>query len=277
MAAATTVACPMCTRQLRLPADLVGRMVKCANCGGTFEAKEKRSEPPPSRREPPPATPRPVPARIDSSRSVRFDDDGDDKEPCPFCRKRNRVGARRCRHCGEHLDNDDDQRDDRPWERGLGVRRDSEPHRGPTVLLLGIVSIVCAVVGGMVFWCPPIGLVFVIAGLGMGIPAWVMGQRDLARMEKGEVDPRGRGSTQGGWICGIIGTILNMLAILGVGAMGILMLFSIATAPGPGGSSQPGPRRRVELNREMRPAVVWHMRDVSAVADEPRLWIANLS
>jgi hypothetical protein len=42
----------------------------------------------------------------------------------------------------------------------------------------------------------------------------VMGQRDLARMRTGEMDERGKGSTQGGWICGIIGTILGVLGLI---------------------------------------------------------------
>src|SRR6266446_3291011 len=119
--AAAVVACPMCARKLRLPADLVGRTVKCVNCGGTFEAKEEPSAPPPSsRREtppssarrntPPPSSRRPAAARSESSRSRTRDEKDDDLEPCPFCRGRNRIGASRCRHCGEDLEEEKDDR-----------------------------------------------------------------------------------------------------------------------------------------------------------------------
>jgi hypothetical protein len=54
-----------------------------------------------------------------------------------------------------------------------------QPHRGPTVLVLGIIGI------AMCFIC--------------GIIAWVMGNNDLDDMDAG------RGLTQAGRICGIVG------------------------------------------------------------------------
>jgi hypothetical protein len=205
-------------------------MVKCANCGGTFEAK---AEPPPSHREtppstarrntPPPSSRRPPPTRSDSSRARRRDKE-DDLEPCPFCRGRNRFGASRCRHCGEELN---EEEDDRPWERG--IRRDCEPHRGGLVLTLGIVSIVCGAMAAPFAFCYGVGAVIAAIGLGLGIPAWVMGHRDLARMRQGVKDPQGRGTTQGGWICGIIGTCLNVIMLLLGLAMVIFMVVLIAS------------------------------------------------
>jgi hypothetical protein len=52
--------------------------------------------------------------------------------------------------------------------------------------------------------CGPTGLPF-------GIIAWILGQRDLKSIRANRMDPEGEGLTQGGWICGIIGTILNLL------------------------------------------------------------------
>jgi hypothetical protein len=51
-------------------------------------------------------------------------------------------------------------------------------------------------------------------GLPLGIAAWIMGHRDLAQMREGHMDPEGFGITQGGWICGIIGTIISSLMSL---------------------------------------------------------------
>ena len=48
----------------------------------------------------------------------------------------------------------------------------------------------------------------------IGICAWVMGGRDLRKMKNKEMDPQGQGQTQAGWICGIVGTILDSLALL---------------------------------------------------------------
>jgi hypothetical protein len=97
-------------------------------------------------------------------------------------------------------EDEEDDDDDRPWDRrGYHVRRDCEPHRGGTVLALGIISIVMM---------GPIGLA-------LGIPAWVMGGRDLRKIRQRMMDPEGQGTTQAGWICGIIGTILSSLMTLG--------------------------------------------------------------
>lgn len=62
------------------------------------------------------------------------------------------------------------------------------PHRGATVLVLGILSLVL---------CAP-----------LGIFAWAMGSADLAAMRQGTMDRSGEGLTRAGQILGIIGTIL---------------------------------------------------------------------
>jgi hypothetical protein len=89
------------------------------------------------------------------------------------------------------------------------------------ILTLGIISVSCGVLelvcGGGGFCCGLVAigsLVMSIAALGCGIPAWIMGQRDLASMHKGAMDRSGEGSTRGGWICGIIGTCLGGLGLL---------------------------------------------------------------
>ncbi|HEY1375778.1 MAG TPA: hypothetical protein VGF55_03255 [Gemmataceae bacterium] len=83
-------------------------------------------------------------------------------------------------------------------------RRWVEPHRGSTVLTLGILSLVV---------CSP-----------LGIAAWVMGNTDLAAMRRGDMDPSGEGTTQAGRICGMIGT-----ARLAVECMiGVLYAFLMA-------------------------------------------------
>src|SRR5207302_8605593 len=129
--------------------------------------------------------------------------------PCPYCGERIRKDSRRCRHCDEEIeglperDEDDEESDERPWEREhpAFVRRDCEPHRGNLILTLGIVSLV------LLAFCGPLGLP-------IGICAWVMGGRDLRKMKNKEMDPQGQGQTQAGWICGIVGTILDSLALL---------------------------------------------------------------
>jgi hypothetical protein len=80
-----------------------------------------------------------------------------------------------------------------------------KPHRGTTILVLGILGLVL---------CGP-----------LGIAAWIMGNGDLREMDAGTMDPSGRGNTNAGRICGMIATILMILAALAlvaVFALGIL-------------------------------------------------------
>jgi predicted Zn finger-like uncharacterized protein len=139
---------------------------------------------------------------------------------CPFCDERISADSRRCRYCGEDLDEENEF----DLEHRFGVRRDCEPHRGTLILVLGVVSIVIH-----------------ILGVPLGLPAWIMGSRDLKKMDRGDMDPAGRGTTQAGYICGIIGTLLGALTLLGCVAYIGFFAFAISTAktatpvkPGPG-------------------------------------------
>jgi hypothetical protein len=115
---------------------------------------------------------------------------------------------RRCLHCGARLGGAD--RDGLPRLTLEPVRRDCEPHRGALVLSMGVLSLV------MLSLCYPVGAV-------LGLVAWVMGQSDLRKFRRGDMDPAGQGLTQAGWICGIIGTVLNLLITLGcVGFIGLI-------------------------------------------------------
>ena len=64
-----------------------------------------------------------------------------------------------------------------------------KPHRGVAVLVLGILGIVLCLICGII--------------------AWVMGKNDLKEMDAGIMDPAGRGMTNAGKICGMIGVIIQ--------------------------------------------------------------------
>jgi hypothetical protein len=104
-----------------------------------------------------------------------------------------RRGAVVCPFCGLDLEEQGDG-----YTRRAPVRHDAEPHRGGVIQALGIVSLVTGVI-----W-----VLFPI-GLPLGIAAWVMGHRDLRKMEAGTMDPNGRKRTRDGRLCGIVGTVLN--------------------------------------------------------------------
>jgi ABC-type Fe3+ transport system permease subunit len=68
------------------------------------------------------------------------------------------------------------------------------PHRGVTILVLGILGIIC---------CPILGIV-----------AWIMGNNDLVEIQAGRMDPAGRDLTN-------IGRILGMVAV-GLAVLGLI-------------------------------------------------------
>lgn len=76
------------------------------------------------------------------------------------------------------------------------------PHRGPLILLLGILGW---------FTCPILGIV-----------AWAMGSSDLREMQYGRMDPSGQGLTQAGQILGIISSVIWILVIMFSICAGIL-------------------------------------------------------
>jgi predicted Zn finger-like uncharacterized protein len=241
------VACPACGGKLRVADDLLGQRVRCPACQGTFDAARPpapgAAAPPPLKLsvddEPAPPAPRPAgpPGLVGAVElKLSLDDHGpaappprpepappppertpppegrrDDLRACPACGRQVHRDSRRCFHCGERLVGGERGLDGLPGVTIQGpVRRDCEPHRGPLVLSLGVLSLV------MLSICYPIGAV-------LGLVAWVMGQSDLRKLKAGDMDPAGQGLTQAGWICGIIGTALNALITLGcAGFIGLI-------------------------------------------------------
>jgi predicted Zn finger-like uncharacterized protein len=146
----------------------------------------RTEEPPPRRREPEPEdegwdeSPR--------SRQRR------EFEPCPRCGDDVRRGAVVCPYCGLDLEEQGDG-----YTRQRRVRHDAEPHRGGTVLGLGIASLILSMI-----------YVFALIGMPLGLAAWLMGRSDLRKMREGLMDPDGRKKTKDGWLCGIIGTFVSL-------------------------------------------------------------------
>ena len=95
---------------------------------------------------------------------------------------------------------DDDEDDDYDDIRHPRHRRaDWEPHRGGIILALGLV----ALVGGMLFCLLPTII---------GPVAWTLGSWDLRAMRDGHMDPSGESMTRTGQVCGIVATVLLILA-----------------------------------------------------------------
>jgi hypothetical protein len=89
---------------------------------------------------------------------------------------------------------DDREGYDRPYIDDLSRRRrDLTPHRGALILCLGVIGLVVFPV-----LCPI---------------AWIMGNADMSEIRAGRMDPQGEGLTQGGRVCGIIGTVLYGICV----------------------------------------------------------------
>lgn len=89
-----------------------------------------------------------------------------------------------------------------------------QPHRGALVLTLGIIGDVLLLSAPFAFCCPFVFWLPLLAGLGLCVTALLLGRTDLARIQAGEMDPAGRGMTMGGFICGVIGTVLHAILLL---------------------------------------------------------------
>lgn len=75
-----------------------------------------------------------------------------------------------------------------------------KPHRGVTVLVLGILGIM-------------------LCGI-FGVVAWVMANNDLREMNQGRMDPSGRDTTNAARICGVISAVLLAFQVI----VGLLVL-----------------------------------------------------
>jgi hypothetical protein len=180
--------CPSCQRKLQVPESLFGQDVQCPTCGATFIA---RGDSGPALAPPPPAPPTERPA---------YDVEGPPPE--------RREPTRRPPSDYDDYDDYDDYRD-----RRRPRRRDMLPHRGSTILTMGILSLVLG----------PLGVIF-------GPIGWVMGNQDMVEIQAGRMDPEGEGPTNAGRICGIIGTVLGALAVLGC-CIWFAMIQEIINAP----------------------------------------------
>jgi predicted Zn finger-like uncharacterized protein len=183
---AQLIVCPNCRGDLRVPDALIGQTVRCPTCNATFGTSASPDgpvvgpvdAPKPASDSPPPETS--APAQLSPPRP---DEDRLEEVDVP------------------------------PRFR----RRDVEPHRGSTILVLGILSLVS------------MALCFVFM-LILGPIAWVMGSSDLKKIRAGTMDPQGEGNTNAGRICGIIATVLGSLYTLGAALYIVAMLVLMVNA-----------------------------------------------
>jgi hypothetical protein len=118
------------------------------------------------------------------------------------------------------MDQAEEELKDRPREPPGSVRRDCEPHRGPELVVLGTVSLVC----GVLSWCClPSSLV----GLPLGIAVWVLSERDLSKMRAGMMDPGGKAQTERSFNRGLYGMALSGLSWVFCGPLAYNLAYTV--------------------------------------------------
>lgn len=161
-------ACPYCSKILKTKDDKAGLRAACPGCGAEVAVPVAASSP-------------------DTVLDVEVvESEAGAEKACPMCGSKIRAAARKCRYCGEVLD---------------GRRSRVAPHRGVTILVLGLVSwFLCAVCG--------------LFGVICGAIAYSMGTHDLKEMDAGRMDDEGRTLTQIGRIVALLQIILSVLMIV---------------------------------------------------------------
>ncbi|MBI1900236.1 MAG: hypothetical protein HYS13_03855 [Planctomycetia bacterium] len=101
------------------------------------------------------------------------------------------------------------------------------PHRGALSLTLAIVAAACVVITffGCVFSmvCPPLPLITAVAGIGFGIPPWLISMSDLSGMRVGRRETSGRGMVLTAYIMGLAAAIVSFILLIPA----ILALFGV--------------------------------------------------
>jgi ribosomal protein S27E len=123
-----TVTCPSCAAKLKAPDSLISRTLTCPKCKAAVAVHSPsslRSRPAKQADED-----APVEDRIDPTPTHK---------PCPFCAEPIRVAARKCKHCGEMLDEGEPSEDHSTTKRRPHLREESpkrplvSPTRSPGV------------------------------------------------------------------------------------------------------------------------------------------------
>jgi hypothetical protein len=102
-----------------------------------------------------------------------------------------------------------------PWELPGGFRFDGEPHRGPLLCELGHAALMAgwlSVLPACFPCCAP-------AAILLGMRVWTMTSRDLALMQRGQMDTRGQEATELGRCRARKAVFLALLGFLVWGAV----------------------------------------------------------
>jgi hypothetical protein len=109
MATTITITCPECDKQMKAPADVIGKKIRCKACGFTFPARQGAEEEtlPPPRHAGKHASSKP-PAGKKAGKQVKpgKTDDEDDEDANPYTFTEEKLGNR-CPNCANAMDSED--------------------------------------------------------------------------------------------------------------------------------------------------------------------------
>jgi predicted RNA-binding Zn-ribbon protein involved in translation (DUF1610 family) len=175
------LSCSACGRRLKVRDALLGARVRCPFCGETFTATRKAdSDDKRGDRDASESSEETYAVQTEASPGPSRPSRPMEEGPEPLRRRRRRpVSAP-----GDEVDDG----------------RDIRPHRGPLILILGILSVVLS--------CIP------LAGWVLGAMSMSMGSNDERLMEDRWMDRSGRGMTKAGQICGIFGVFFASVVFI---------------------------------------------------------------
>jgi len=194
-----SVTCPECEKKLKVGDTAAGKKIRCPACKAIVEVPTPLAAA--DEDEAITEVPRKKSSSIQStppSRKRRDEDEDEDEDE----EEERRPKSRKRRD--DYDDGDEEEEERRPRKKKSKPKRRSSgrPHRGTTILLMGIGSMMCCI--PLVAWI-------------LGFRAISMANEDIADMESGRMDDSGQTNTQIGKVCGIIGCVMGVLwVIIGV-------------------------------------------------------------
>lgn len=187
---AQMMTCPNCADSVRVPDSLLGQTVKCPKCHTLFRANESREIVQPS-----------GPVRPETNQ-ISPQPPREPTRPCPYCAE---IIPRRslvCPFCSEVLE-------EPSGSSNVQIRRDCDPHRANLITVLAVLGLVGSFLSFLTCCYAPVISLFCLP---FCLPALLMADHDLRRMERGEMDPEGESATRRGRRLAIISLLLCALS-----------------------------------------------------------------
>lgn len=186
-----SIVCKHCEKNLKVAVEAAGKKIRCPACKGVITVADPTADEDGDGAYGMEETRAAAPSEEKAAPADQTEGDGDENYGVDEKREAEDEELRRERK-REQKRIDDEARKRR--------RRAIKPHRGNTILLLGILSIV--------FSCA-----FVVCWF-LGWRAMSMANEDLYEMSSGRMDPAGESTTKTGKLCGIIGFILGLVVLI---------------------------------------------------------------